>query len=284
MSNNVFRLFPNERYIDLRLIQYGKEQCTPNYSYGPVTRNHFLFHYILSGKGRLSSTNSHGDTKFYSLSPGMGFLIFPDQINTYTADTNNPWEYMWLEFDGIKCLDILASTGLSFDQPIYHAADKELQNKMRNEMLTIIEQENESSLFLIAHLYLFLDYFVRSSFNHTELTGGNLKDLYIREAVTFLEQNYSHSITIEDMAKFCNLNQSYLGKIFKQTLNQTPQQFLIYFRMNKAAEFLKHTTMQIGEISKLVGYPNPLNFSRSFKKIFGVSPQHWREENQLLHK
>ena len=54
--------------------------------------------------------------------------------------------------------------------------------------------------------------------------------------------------------------------------------------MNKAAEFLKHTTMQIGEISKLVGYPNPLNFSRSFKKIFGVSPQHWREENQLLHK
>ena len=48
-------------------------------------------------------------------------------------------------------------------------------------MLTIIEQENESSLFLIAHLYLFLDYFVRSSFNHTELTGGNLKDLYIRE-------------------------------------------------------------------------------------------------------
>ena len=29
MSNNVFRLFPNERYIDLRLIQYGKEQCTP---------------------------------------------------------------------------------------------------------------------------------------------------------------------------------------------------------------------------------------------------------------
>ena len=40
--------------------------------------------------------------------------------------------------------------------------------------------------------------------------------------------------------------------------------------------------MQIGEISKLVGYPNQLNFSRSFKKIFGVSPQHWREENQII--
>lgn len=284
MSDLIFKLFPNERYMDLTLIQYGREHCQPNYSYGPVKRTHFLFHYILSGKGRLLSTNSYGNTKTYSLSAGMGFLIFPDQVNTYIADTENPWEYMWLEFDGIKSRDVLSSTGLSFDQPVYHANDKELRNKMRDEMLTIIHNKGDSSLFLIGHLYLFLNYFIQSSFNHTELTGGKLKDLYIREAITFLEQNYSHAITIEDMAQFCNLNQSYLGKIFRETLNQTPQQFLIYFRMNKAAELLQHTMMQVGEISKLVGYPNQLNFSRTFKKIFGLSPQKWREQNRISTK
>lgn len=277
---NTFKLFPNEHYMDLTLIQFGQEQCPANYSYGPARRNHYLFHYILSGKGKLQSTDSTGETHIYNLSAGSGFLIFPGQVNTYTADGNNPWRYCWVEFDGLKCNDILASTGITYDAPIYHAINQDLREQMKNEMLAIIYNDDASSLYLIAHLYLFLDVFVRSSFNHITLSTGKLKDLYIREATTFVEQNYHHSnITIKDMAAFCNLNQNYLAKIFKETLNQTPQQFLIYYRMTKAKEMLKYTTLPVSEISRQVGYQNQLNFSRAFKKVTGISPQNWRKEN-----
>ncbi|MCI8862239.1 MAG: AraC family transcriptional regulator, partial [Lachnospiraceae bacterium] len=53
MSNHLFNIFPNERYMDLTLYQYGWEQCEPAHSYGPATRNHYLFHYIIKGKGVL---------------------------------------------------------------------------------------------------------------------------------------------------------------------------------------------------------------------------------------
>lgn len=283
MSQFTFKLFPNETYMDMTLVQYGSERCTPNYSYGPAIRNHYLFHYIISGNGTLQSTDSQGKTHFYQLSQGMGFLICPGQVNTYTADSRFPWEYAWLEFDGLKARDILLSTGLSFDSPIYRSNNKELAENMKNEMLAIIENTDKTSLFLIAHLYLFLDLMIRSSFNHAELAGGRLRDLYIREAITFIERNYKNpAITIEDIARFCNLNQSYLGKIFKDSMQQTLQQFLIYFRMNKAAELLRHTSAPVSEVAKLVGYPNQFNFSRAFKNTYGLSPQYWRKENRLI--
>lgn len=285
MSDFSFHLFPNERYMDLLLIQAGYEQCAPCHSFGPAARNHYLFHYVISGKGTLHSTDSHGNAHLYHLSSGSGFLICPNQINTYIADNHLPWKYIWIEFDGLKCKDVLASTGLSIDSPIYRSVNHTLTEQMLKEMYAVADGFDQSSLYLIAHLYLFLDLLVRSSFNRTEFTAGKLKDLYVREAVAFIEQNYYRSnITVEDIALFCNLNQSYLGKIFKKSLNQTLQQFLIFYRMNKAAELLKYSTISIGDVAKQVGYPNQLNFSRAFKNVFGLSPQNWRKENQLITK
>ncbi|MGN0204343.1 MAG: AraC family transcriptional regulator [Coprococcus sp.] len=278
---NSFSLFPNERYMDLTLVQYGLEQCPSDHTYGPAIRNHYLFHYVISGKGWLQSTDKNGEDHVYHLSGGSGFLICPGQVNTYKADHEHPWCYCWLEFDGLKCPDVIASTGLGFNAPIYRSINSELREQMKQEMLSIIYANNASSLYLIAHLYQFLDLFVRSSASHTRPVEGKLKDLYIREATTFVEHYYHHSgVTIKDMAAFCNLNQNYLAKIFRETLHQTPQQFLIYFRMNKAMELLKYTTLPIGEISHQVGYPNQLNFSRAFKKVTGLSPQNWRSGNQ----
>ncbi len=281
MSNHLFNIFPNERYMDLTLYQYGWEQCVPAHSYGPASRNHYLFHYIIKGRGVLYSTDDQGQTHIYNLKPDQGFLISPNQVNTYIADRENPWEYAWVEFDGLRVKEFLETSGLTTQSPIYRSSNRELQGRMKDELLTIIHGKDHSSLYLIGHLYLFLDLMIQSSFNHKEFSTGKLKDFYIREAISFIEQNYSHPITVEDIAVFCNLNRSYLGKIFRDELNKTPQQFLIYYRMNRAAELLKFSETSVGEIGKLVGYPNQLHFSRAFKNVFGTPPTEWRKENRL---
>jgi AraC-like DNA-binding protein len=122
---------------------------------------------------------------------------------------------------------------------------------------------------------------IQSSFNHKDFSESRLKDFYIREAISFIERNYAENISVEDIAVFCNLNRSYLGKIFREELNKTPQQFLIYYRMNRAAELLKFSDMAVGEVGKLVGYPNQLHFSRAFKSIFEIPPTVWRDQNRL---
>lgn len=77
MSNTFFNIFPNENFIDLCMYQFGYEQCDPGHSFGPATRNHYLFHYILSGTGTLMADNAKGETQTYSVKSGQGFMIFP---------------------------------------------------------------------------------------------------------------------------------------------------------------------------------------------------------------
>lgn len=281
MSEVIFSVFPSENFIDMGLYQFGWEQCDPSHSFGPAARNHFLFHYVISGTGLLMAMNSSGESVQYSIKSGQGFMLFPQQICTYIADSRIPWEYAWIEFDGLRVKQTIEMAGLNINNPVYKARYKDIAQTMKEEMLYIINHKDASPFHLIGHLYIFIDALLRSS-NSTQITKGNtLRDFYIKEAISYIEQNFQNEITIEDIAKFCGLNRSYFGKIFHENIGKTPQEFLISYRMTKAAELLKLTDLPIADIGNAVGYPNQLHFSRAFKNVYGKSPRQWRYENAV---
>lgn len=282
MGELLFHIFPNERFVDMGLYQYGWEHCEPLHSYGPYARNHYLFHYVISGTGTILSTDSHGVTHSYQIYSGQGFLICPKQINTYCADEHYPWEYTWLEFDGARIKEALELAGLSLDSPIYKSNSKDLSHLLKEEMLYIVQHTEASPFALIGHLYLFMDLLTRSSSSRRQFQEGSLRDYYVKEAITYMEQNFQKEISIEDIANFCNLNRSYFGTIFKSSIGETPQEFLIRYRMSKAAQLLKYTKLSIGDISNAVGYMNQLHFSRAFKGIYDMSPRNWRKDNAII--
>lgn len=280
MSNFLFHIFPNENFIDLSMYQFGCEQCDRGHSFGPAARNHYLFHYILSGTGTLMADNSKGETQTYSVKSGQGFMIFPGQINTYIADETLPWEYAWIEFDGLRVKEALGITDMSMDMPIYHSHSKELRERMAEEMLYITNHAEESPFHLIGHLFLFLDYLIQSAKSAQLTPSGRMSDYYIKEAINFIEQNFQNNITIEDIANVCGINRSYFGKIFHKTVGRSPQEFLMNYRMVKATELLKLTSLSIADIGSAVGYENQLHFSRAFKNVYGVSPREWRNQHK----
>ncbi len=261
------------------LYQFGWEQCDPSHSFGPAARNHYLFHYCLSGTGTLYATNSKGESIKYQIKSGQGFMLFPHQICTYIADNEIPWEYVWIEFDGLRAKETVELAGLNIDQPLYKARYKDLSEKMKDEMLYIVNHREESPFHLIGHLYLFIDNFVRSATSAQIDKGNSLRDFYIKEAFSFIEQNFQNDISVEDIASCCGLNRSYFGKIFRENTGKSPQEFLISYRMVKATELLKLTRLSVGDIGNAVGYPNQLHFSRAFKNVYGISPRQWRNEH-----
>lgn len=280
MSNFLFNIFPNENFIDLCMYQYGFEQCEPGHSFGPAKRNHYLFHYVISGTGTLMADNAKGETQTYSIKSGQGFLIFPEQITTYYADQDLPWEYIWIEFDGLKVKEALSLTELSVNTPVYQANSKDLREELMNEMLYIVHHAKESPFHLIGHLYLFFDYLIQSVKSTKLAPSGKMSDYYIKEALNYIEQNFQNEITIEEIAAVCGINRSYFGKIFHNSIGCSPQEFLMKYRMTKATELLKLTSLSIAEISSAVGYENQLHFSRAFKNINGVSPREWRNQHR----
>ena len=142
MSDSIFHIFSNELFLDLTVYQYGYEKCDPLHSYGPFVRNHYLFHYIISGKGMLSVTEKD-DSAVYHMEAHSGFLIEPGRINLYSADQKFPWEYVWVEFDGLRAKELMEEAGLSNDHPVFHPISDTAADKLRDEMLSyMLEDEN----------------------------------------------------------------------------------------------------------------------------------------------
>lgn len=282
MSNLVFRIFPDENFLDMTLYQYGSEQCRPLHSYGPHTRNHYLFHYILSGEGTFYCENKPGYSTEYHVKAGCGFLIEPGVITTYRADRLNPWEYAWLEFDGLRARGFMNQAGLSAKSPILIPTTPEGGAALKEEMLSIIHNAHALPLELIGHLYLFISRMLECSPNCKKTQRGHISEFYTREAISYIEQNYAKNITVEDMASMCNLDRSYFGKVFKENMGQSPQEFLIQYRMSRAVELLTGTDLSIAEIGQSVGYQNQLHFSRAFKSVHGIPPRTYRQNNKII--
>lgn len=280
MEEYSFYVFPNENFLDLRLYQYGWEQCAPLHSFGPFVRNHYLFHYVISGRGSMDCIDQDGSRKDYKLEANHGFLICPGQVSTYAADRDQPWKYVWLEFDGLRVEEYMESAGLGPSQSLYTPQSPAQGEALRDTMLYISEHSDASSLHLIGHLFLFLDELIQSSSTRRPLRGIQLKDFYIQEAITYMEQNYQRELSVEELAAVCKLNRSYFSKLFRETMGCPPQEFLIRLRLSKAADLMKGTSRSIGDISVMCGYPNQLHFSRAFKKRYGVPPREWRAQNQ----
>ena len=155
--NDIFHVFQNQNFIDLCMYQFGYAQNDPLSSFGPHIRSHYLFHFVISGAGKLQATDSTGADRTYYIRSGEGFLIVPEQITTYTADADYPWEYTWIEFDGMHAKEAMLVAGLTMDNPIFHSNDRILSSKLKDTMLYIVHHETETPFHLMSYLYMFLN-------------------------------------------------------------------------------------------------------------------------------
>lgn len=84
--------------------------------------------------------------------------------------------------------------------------------------------------------------------------------------------------TIKDFTKERGLNYYRFIDTFTKHVGTSPRQYIINIRMTTARELLNNPLLQVSEVAQLVGYENPLYFSRLFKKIWGLSPREYRNQ------
>ena len=99
----------------------------------------------------------------------------------------------------------------------------------------------------------------------------------MQKVLTFIEEHYSENITLARMALAANISKSELLRLFHRTLECTPYQYLMAFRLRKASELLQKTALSIGEISGEVGITNQSQFGSHFKKFTGYTPSEYRK-------
>lgn len=276
----MMEIVPIERLntTDLNMYQCGTERCKPGHYYGPAVRDYFLIHYISEGKGIFQV----GDT-IYNLSGGQGFLICPGIVTYYQADFEDPWNYSWVGFHGLKAEFYLKKANLSAENPIFtYRKDKFIENCFK-QMLESKQMPKSKEIRLLGFLYLFLSQLIEENNQPLFLEEDiNRKEQYVKKIVEFIEINYSRKISIREIARYVGLDRSYMGAIFKEHFNTSPQDYLINFRLNKACDLMKNPSLSIGDISRSVGYDDPLLFSKMFRKIKGMSSRAYRRNTHLM--
>lgn len=256
--------------VDLNMYQCGIEECHSSYGIGPALRDHYLIHYILEGSGTFSM-----DGQEYKLNKGQGFVIPPNVIASYLADEATPWTYVWVGFHGLKADTYLQRANLTRQNPIFDYQGEDLQNYIF-KMIDMDIFSNYRDLKLQGYLFLFISELIKNS-PKDSVSTNSITSIYVKEAIKFIENNYSRPIKIKDIAHNLSIDRSYFSNTFKKTLQKTPQQFLMEYRMNKACELLKNPTLSISNIGFSVGYTDAYNFSRMFKKVKGSSPSDYRK-------
>lgn len=259
--------------LDLYLGYCGMEKCLPSHSYGPAVRNNYLIHYIIDGEGTY-----YVNGQSYRLRKNQGFLICPNTLTYYKASKDNPWTYMWISFNGIKAKKYLHYSNLNENNLIFEYTEDDSLEVYINRMLELNKMSYSNELEIQGLLYLFLSKLAITKDKRSLKKNNNMSDFYVEKAVEFIQHNYLNpSLKVTDIANFIGLNRSYLTHIFKKSLELSPKEFLLNYRINEASSLLKNTNLSIGTISKSVGYADQLAFSKVFKKIKGISPKAYRD-------
>ena len=166
---------------------------------------------------------------------------------------------------GIKDDIRVINTGTSleytrlFKQMIYELQRCQYDYK---EMLTLLLRQ----LFISIHRHLSMEHKIKNAYLDTEM----------ELAIQYFNDNYNMEINIENYAASRGMSVSWFIRSFKQYANTTPMQYIVSIRVTNAQMLLETTNYNVTEIGNIVGYDNPLYFSRIFKKQKGVSPSEYR--------
>lgn len=268
----------DERYFincdscnDLQLYEIGYQACPPSYSYGPIIRDHYIFHYLFSGKGMLTI-----DDQDYPVYAHQGFIIPPNALAYYIADEEDPWHYVWIHLDGPQAAEHFEAAGLHKTSPVFRPS------KYPNEADAIMRAflaNPDRPLYCIGKAYELFDCLKRLTTCNL-IPSTNLKLSYIKKIIGFIHVKYSDPFRMEDLANACGLERSYMTKLFKHATGSTPKEYLNTYRMKQARMMLEKGDVSIQHIAYAVGYGDTFTFSKAFKRTVGMSPSEYR----LLHK
>jgi AraC-like DNA-binding protein len=108
--------------------------------------------------------------------------------------------------------------------------------------------------------------------------AATASDTVLSQMECFLNDTYTHSLTLREIARAAGVSQQHLLKLCRIAGKATPMKQLYAKRLEMAADLLLHTGFSVSEIAEQCGFVNQFHFSRKFKQSVGRSPLAWRSQ------
>lgn len=248
------------------------------------------FHFKTRDVGSMIRSKGREDYQMIYVAKGKGYFTFeqeevtveegriviyrPGQMQMYRYDYRDQSQIYWIHFTGNRVEEYLAEYQLG-EKSIY-------QIGFTNEIIQL--WENIITELQIKRIY------------YEELTTGLLLQLLaglsrtryeeknnvpathkaIQEIIAQIHRSEDHTLMIKEYAEKCNMSVCWFISCFKELTGMTPGQYMTHIKMSKAKSLLTDTQLNISEVADLLGFKSAFYFSKTFKKVTGVTPRDWK--------
>ena len=192
--------------------------------------DHFVLHIIVSGKGTYQLRE-----QTYHLQKNDCFVLFPHVPICYQSDSQDPWVYYWVGFDGRDALEIMQLCNITYQIPILHYESTiELANILK-PLIDLNTASISDSYFALGQFYSLCSRLMQYNQNIKPLTR---KEYYVSQAVSLIENSYFKNISVQNISDAVGLERTYLYRIFKEITGVTIQEYLTDLKLKRARYFI----------------------------------------------
>lgn len=260
-----------ESLVQPELIYTGLLEDAPNWFNIQHSHDFCEILYVAGGAGEAIL-----EGKKFRLAPGDLVVVNPGTLHEERSDAKAPLRLIFLAIRDFAvpglpagCLSqekyrVLSCGEYQYKMDIY-------LRELLQETSSQIEFYQEISQGLVSALLVLVMRLIR--INPEDEAALSQECQKIKE---YLDQNFTSLITLDSLSETVYISKHYLSHLFKEQTGVSPIKYLTSKRMEKACELLSETELPVSEVSKAVGYENPLYFSQVFKRVYGISPVKYR--------
>ncbi|CDF02915.1 MAG: AraC family transcriptional regulator [Ruminococcus sp.] len=220
----------------------------------------YLIAAVVEGNGSLTISD-----KTYNISKGECFFIDCRTPHFYKSDENDPWEIVWIHFNG----------GMS--QQYYELFLSQYKNVFKSimfdrivsvitEIININEYNDVNTEVITSKLIMELLTYVLTVNKETNDCDSALNKK-LSAVYDYINRNFNSDISLDELSSQFYISKFYLTREFKKLYGKTIFQQIITARINYGKELLRFTDKTVEEIAHLCGFNDQSYFARQFKKI-----------------
>jgi len=235
----------------------------------------------------------------YRFEENMIEIVPPNLPHTTNSDQGTEGFWEWMYFDMEKYLNSIYKEDPQFVQNLLERIYREpyILRAEENPALAgilksiIMEMKNKKKYYqesVKGYLHALIVEILRLDDHEESKRRTKQKMGQIADALQFVAEHYREEVKILQLAEACNMSESHFRRIFLETMNMKPGDYLNLVRVQNACEIIKKTNVSMEDVAYRVGFETVSTFNRNFKKLTGMSPYQWKRsadnfEGKLLN-
>lgn len=259
--------YPNQRHPPSHELTWNR---------GRILNDYYIV-FIPKGKGVFGSALSPA----CEISAGTVFFLYPGVWHRYKPEQKVGWEEYWIGFNGFYAQQLMDSGIFNKQQSIYHTGlDKDilvlfqqLTDTVRASLPGYPQQIAGLTMQLLGH--------INNIARYGDGNGNRIGKL-ISKARFMIQESHESRLNMEKLAQELPMGYASFRKAFKRFTGESPNQYHLNLRLERARSLLTTTVLNINEIADQTGFQSVFYFSKLFKKKHGLSPKQFRDRKECL--